>query len=275
MPPAAGLIACFAPGGGLGHLNRTLAICLELRAQGADAQIVTDSPFAPGLAALARCPIVHLDRANWAAAARAYVDEFRPRAIVTDTFPYGLRDEWRAAPPPAPLIHIARRLLTPFPMDPARFACIIQAEPLAPEHAAALGPSVELPGPILIQPGVIPTPIPGELDRDGLTLVIHSGPAAELDALTELAEPPFAVISPWTGIEYFPAANLYHRARRIITGAGYNSMAGLLAYRDRHTALAFPRRYDDQYARLRHFFQEPADGTPDAVRAILTSARAS
>ena len=265
-----GIVAYFAPGGGLGHLNRALAVCLRLRDAGVDARIVTNSPFAEGLAALARCPIIRMEGDRWAESARAFVDEMQPRAVVTDTFPYGLRDEWRTALPGPPLIHIARRLLTPFPIQPKDFSLILQAEPLSVEHCASLGPSEALPGPILLPPGRIPTPIPMNLDRDDLTLIVHSGPAEEVAALIALAQPPYIVISPWSKVEYYPAANLYSRARRIITGAGYNSMADLLAHRARHTAVPFPRRYDDQHARVEHFFREPADGTTQAVASILT-----
>lgn len=263
-----GVVAYFAPGGGLGHLNRALAVCLRLRDEGVDARVVTNSPFAEGLATLARCPMIRLPGEAWAAAAREYVATARPAAVVTDTFPYGLRDEWCGAGPGAPLVHVARRLLTPFAMRRADFAAIIQAEPLAPGHAAALGECVALTGPIRLAPGRVPTPLPAALDRDGLTLVVHSGPEEEVRALMALADGPCTVIAPWTPLEYYPATNLYARARRVITGAGYNSMADLLEIRDKHTAVPFARRYDDQHARLREFFRTGADGTADAAAAI-------
>lgn len=262
------VVAYFAPGGGLGHLNRGLAVCLGLRDAGVDARIVTNSPFAEGLAGLARCPMVRLTR-EWAASARAYVEETRPRAVVTDTFPYGLREEWRGAAPGC-LIHVARRLLVPVVVARSDFALVVEAEPLAAEHRAALGSSMALEGPILLAPGRVATPVPALLDRDGLTLVVHSGPEEEMAVLREMTEGPHVVISPWSGCEYYPATNLYARAARVITGAGYNSMADMLAHRGRHTAVPFPRRYDDQAARVASFFREPADGTGQAARAILS-----
>ena len=267
MPPDCGLVAYFAPGGGLGHMNRALAVCLPLRLRGVDARIVTNSPFAEGLALLAKCPVVRLEGPDWAVLAREWVTMAQPRVVVTDTFPYGLRDEWRPAPPPR-LVHVARRLLTPFAIRRADFALLIQAEPLAAGHAEALGECLQLPGPIRLAPGQLPTPLPQPLTRDGLTLVVHSGPAAEMDALVALAGEPCVVISPWAAVPYYPAVNLYRRARRIITAAGYNSMADLLGFGDRHTALAFPRTYDDQAGRLRGFFPTNVDGTPQAVEAI-------
>ena len=270
MPTDRPIVVYFAPGGGLGHLNRALAVCLRLRDESVDARIVTNSPFAEGLAALARCPIVALKGNEWAVSARGYVDEMRPRAVITDTFPYGLRDEWRNVRLSVPLIHIARRLLTPIPIRRKEFALIIQAEPLSSEHSDSLGDSITLPGPILLAPGRVPTPIPKMLDRDDLTLIVHSGPNEEVAALTLLANPPYAVISPWSNIDYYPATNLYQRVRHVITGAGYNSMADLMAHRTRHTAVPFPRRYDDQHARVKHFFREPDDGTPQAITSILS-----
>jgi len=251
-------------------MNRALAICLRLRDADVDARIVTNSPFAEGLAALSRCPIVQIDGARWEELARQYVAEVSPRSVVTDTFPYGLRGEWKALPPPARLVHVARRLLSPFPIRRQDFAAIIQAEPLTEAHASSLHPDTVLPGPILLPPGRIPTAVPPDLDRDDLTLVVHSGPEEEMLTLTSLAEPPFAVISPWSdGHQYYPATNLFAQVRRIITGAGYNSMADALAHRDRHTAVPFHRRYDDQHARTVDFFKMPGDGTAEAVDAIL------
>lgn len=264
------IVAYFAPGGGLGHLNRALAICLPLRDVGVNAQIVTNSPFAQGLAALARCPIVQLPAKDWGPAVHAYYRQERPGAVITDTFPYGLRNEWFDEPPTVPFLHIARRLLTPFPIRRTDFTAIIQAEPLSEEHDRALAPSIRLTGPVVLPPGRIATPVPPVLRQPNLTLIVHSGPPEELAALEALADAPCAVLSPWSPVDYYPATNLYAAARRIITGAGYNSMADLLPHRDRHTALAFPRRYDDQHGRLRHFFQRPENGTPQAVEAILS-----
>jgi hypothetical protein len=46
-------------------------------------------------------------------------------------------------------------------------------------------------------------------------------------------------------------------------------MADLLGWREKHTAVAFERKYDDQAARVRSFFTEARDGTGQAVRAVL------
>jgi hypothetical protein len=264
-----GPVLYYAPGAGLGHLNRALAIGLELRDRGVDARIVTDSPFASGLSILARFPFIHIPNARWRELAVACCAESKPRAIVTDTFPYGLRDEWREPASP-PRIHIARRLRVPAPLDPAAFACILQAEPLAPDHEALLGNAIRLPGPIRLPPQRLRTAVPRALDRDHLTLLVHSGPEEEVRQFARFAGTPCAIVSPWNGIEYYPAVNLYERARRIITAAGYNSMTDGLFFRDRHLAIPMPRRYDDQHARHASFFTVPCDGTARAVEVIMS-----
>lgn len=255
-------LAYFAPGAGLGHLNRALAICLRLRRHGVDARILTNSPFAAGVAAITRFPIIRF-RGEALPAAQRYIDERRPDAVVTDTFPLAT---------PAPAIHIARRLKSPAPLSNCNL--VIEAEPLSNEHRAILPANrVVLRGPIVLPPGWITPPrLPAAIHP---TLVIHSGPESEIAELISRAKGACTVISPWPGetaVECYPASALYERARHIITGAGYNSMAELLGMRDRHTAVAFERRHDDQHARLREFFPPEAsrhDGGAEAARAIL------
>lgn len=253
-------LAYFAPGSGLGHLNRALAVCLRLRKSGVDAQIITNSPFAEGIASIARCPIVRFS-GDAQLAAGQFIEETRPDAVVMDTFP--LRS-------PAPAIHIARRLKAPVPLP--QYGLVIEAEPLSPEHRAILpADRAVLRGPIVLPPSFLARPrrAPGIAP----TLVVHSGTQDEIDTLIAHAPGRYTVISPWPGAaEYYPASQLYERASHIITGAGYNSMAELLGMRDRHTAVAFERRHDDQHARLREFFLWEAsryDGADEAVRAIL------
>ncbi|MBM3768731.1 MAG: hypothetical protein FJW32_25400 [Acidobacteria bacterium] len=248
-----GPLIYYAPGAGLGHLTRALAICLPLRDLGIDARIVSDSPFSAGIAALARCPVVDIDV------------RVEAGLVITDAFPHGPRDEWRNTN--TPLLHIARRLK--IPRSFGKFIATIEAEPLGIEGA------ITLDGPIRLAPDRIRTRVPRALDRDGLTLIVHSGPPEEVNALRALADEDAVVIGPFDGIDYYPAQNLYARARRVITGAGYNAMADMLWHRDKHSALAFERNYDDQHARLANFYTQPVDGTMQAVETITRVWRAS
>ncbi len=249
-------IAYYAPGSGLGHLNRGLAVCLALRDLGHDARLLSNSPFGRAVAGLAKCPIVGVAPEE----AEAYLEQNPPAVLVMDTFAQGLRGE---RPRARAMVHMARRLLRPVPVE--GFDVVIQAEPLAAEQEELLPGAVRLPGPIRLAPGKVATPVPQELDRDGLHLVVHSGPAAEVEQLAALAPEPRAVVN----LNYYPACNVIGRAAHVYSGAGYNSMADMLG-RGNHTALPFPRRYDDQAARLRGFFTEPIDGTELAARTIAS-----
>jgi hypothetical protein len=275
------MILYFAPGSGVGHLNRALAVCLELRELGAQAQIVTGSPFAEGIARAARFPIVNIADDLWARGAREYLERVRPKLAVIDAFPAGLRGEW-IEPVSVPLVYVARRLRLENYFDPScwpEFLLTIEAEPLA--HAVR-GPVLRLQGPIRLAPGAVPVPMPAELEKmlgGGRTaLIIHSGPPAEILTLTRMAGSQSTVlISPWhvpgmRRFDYYPACNVVASAPRVITGAGYNAMADMLFLRDRHIAIPFDRKYDDQAARLDAGWMPKTDGTGHAALAIASAA---
>lgn len=279
------MILYFAPGSGAGHLNRALAVCLELRKLGIAAEIVTNSPFAAGVARIARFPIVRIADHYWMRGAREYLERSHADLAVVDALPAGLRGEW-VEPVRTPLLYMARRLrLAPY--IPAelwpRFIHSIEAEPLDAVHRLSIaGPVTALSGPVRLAPGTIREPVPPALeellDRGGVTLVIHSGVETEVRTLIDAApEGPLAVVSPWeipgvTGFDYYPAGNLLARAGRVITGAGYNSMADMLFWRERHTAIPFERTFDDQAARVRAAWYPSRDGTAEAARIIADHA---
>lgn len=284
-------ILYFAPGSGLGHLTRALAVCLELRELGVEAEIATNSPFARPLARLARVAVTQIANEQWAESATRLLAERAPTAAVVDTFPNGLRGEWLQRPG-VPLIHMARRLrlenYAPLAEDGAAwrgFALTVAIEPLAPEHEALLQPPVRaLGGLIRLAPGRIGDAPPVRLLQllvEGASLVVHGGPREEVAQLVAHARAgtsgEVAAITPWQldGVacfDYFPAANVLARARRIFTGAGYNSIADTMELRARHTALAFPRRFDDQAARLAAVGAADADATHESAEAIALAA---
>ncbi|MEP7363365.1 MAG: hypothetical protein ABI972_08930 [Acidobacteriota bacterium] len=279
MPPQ---VLYFAPGSGLGHVTRAVAICLELRELGVAAGIVTNSPFAKALAELSRIPITQIASAEWEQAAPRLLAERVPPLAIVDTFPNGMRGEWTVRPQ-TPLVHVARRLrLEEYGAAAgawAGFALTIAIERLAIEHEALLQPPlVQLPGLIRLRPLRMETAVPAELDRmldAGAALVVHGGPMEEVEQLVAAAggAMPVAVITPWKltatpSFDYFPAANLIHRARHIFTGAGYNSIADTMHHRFRHTAIPFPRRFDDQAGRLAELGPVSIDSTREAAQAI-------
>lgn len=278
----------FAPGGGLGHLNRALALGLALRSRGLRAGIVTDSPFARGIAEWARFPVTRIAPAEWSQCAPALVQERRPGCIVIDTFPQGLHGEWNGNLA-VPAIHLARRMKEGMASSsPAR--AVIVTEPLDASHEDTISRTdvemTRLTGRIRLSPGTIGAPVPEALERILATgraaLVIHSGVESEVRHLIGLARgsDPVAVITPWPigfgvpSFDYFPAGNLIERAAKVFSGAGYNILADMSACREKHTAVAFERRYDDQAARLRTLpWGIGHDGTADAADAVLRAIR--
>lgn len=277
----------FAPGAGLGHLNRALAVCLELHALGVSARIVTNSPFAEGIAHSARFPITAIASARWLHDAPAYLAATSPELAVFDTFPWGMRGEWRSVK--ARCVYMARRLRWQIYLDSIKggggnwdaFVQVIVLESLSADHEHAVGLAagvVRLPGPVRLRPGTVNTPIPLQLERildtGDAWLVVHGGVQAEVEQLITHARArtpansALAVVTPWgDGFDYYPAANLVDRAAHVITGAGYNSMADMLHRPSHHTAVAFPRRFDDQAARLAQP-RPDRDGTAAAATAI-------
>jgi hypothetical protein len=144
-------------------------------------------------------------------------------------------------------------------------ALSILAEPLSDGQESVLraaGPCLALPGPIVLEAAPAAVPAPADV------LVVHSGSREEVQQLQALAEGPHTLISPRFGVDLYPVSHLFHSATRIITGAGYNLMAELLPYREKHTAIAFDRKFDDQQARLNGFF---APGTPPATLEAATA----
>lgn len=99
-------------------------------------------------------------------------------------------------------------------------------------------------------------------------LVVHSGAAEEVEELLAYAQgcaeiiglsPRWMVVSPhrlkgmrpeveWHCV--YPVASAYEVADRIFTAGGFNCMAETAPYREKHSALPFPRKYDLQGVRI-------------------------
>jgi hypothetical protein len=291
-----------APGGGLGHLVRAAALALRLGERGRTARVVTNSPYAEGLARLAGCAVDRIPSNRWTSALARYVEELGPEVLVLDSFPWGLRGEWTRPPKGARIVYLARRLklgvylsaldVEPRP-DAPHLERVIVAEPLSAEHRALLdgagGRVTELAGRIRFPAGRFPTPVPRELaevlDSGRAWLVVHSGPREEVQALIERARretsgsagsrlalivprPPAGFDVP--AFEYFPAGRLFERAERVFAGAGYNIMSDAAPWAGKLVAQPFKRRYDDQAGRLASDWVPDLDGGPAAVEAIIT-----
>jgi len=140
----------------------------------------------------------------------------------------------------------------------------------------------------------VPEHLQALLERDRVWLVVHSGPEHEINALVEAAREDMKAFEGGTLLvaapdgngaakaisgrdnsgrefiraEYFPASLLYKSAFRIITAAGYNSVAEAWSWRHKWICIPFPRRYDDQEGRLGQEFGSSRDAA-ETVAEIL------
>ncbi|MDA0183149.1 hypothetical protein OJ997_22760 [Solirubrobacter phytolaccae] len=237
------MILYYALGGGLGHLTRARKVLGDRE----DAVLLTASGHARDPRVTAGRPVIPVPRrlGHERAAFRGWIEallaDLQPDELLVDAFPGGVLGELCGLElPSARLIArrlrwdvYAQRLDGPLP----RYATVHQLEELG----------YDPPGPV--EPLTLPHAPPGEpLASQPHTLVVHAGPDHELQQLLALAEGNTVVVHP-RHHDVYPAEPHLAHAERIITGAGFNAMHETEPYRDRHTAVAFPRQLDDQHAR--------------------------
>lgn len=245
------MIAWYARGGGLGHLTRLRAALHTLRPDG-DVVIVSDSPFATRAAG--GLPVV------------PSLDGLRPREIVVDAFPAGLKGELARLPPGASVTHLARLLRWDayrplLPAAPPRFDRTFILEPLHTQHEAYLRAMSDEVVPLtLIDPPSEPLDVSG-------WLIVHSGPDKETRQLVsyardmaamEGADPPLTLIAPArpdglsdkvVHLDIYPVGPPGPRVERIITAGGFNAVRQYAPWRHIHRIMPFPRTLDDQFTR--------------------------
>ena len=104
------------------------------------------------------------------------------------------------------------------------------------------------PGPV--EPLALPHAAPGEpLLDEPHTLVVHAGPEARAPAAPRARARAKTVVIHPRHRDVYPVEPHFAHAEHIVTGAGFNAIHETAPFRDRHTAVPFPRELDDQYAR--------------------------
>ncbi len=278
-------ILWYAPGGGLGHATRALAILRHLRPRVPDAELllVLTTPYIQG-AVLQGMSVLRLPSAfEWQATGGAERATALMRALfaalgpfdllVVDTFADGLLGELTPG-----LLESARRRALLYRLggvDPA----VSTAWPL---YHRILAPYPEAPHPAAEAVGVILLRQRGEalsrvdarrrlgLDPDAtepVILGIHAGDPGEVSsffwliraACEELpASWRLRLLTPLPliddhGLEQvhcYPAVEVLPAADLVLAGAGYNSHAELSAFGIRALYCPFARSHDSQWARL-------------------------
>jgi len=233
----------YAIGGGLGHRRRAQRV---LEALAIDADVITTDDVPRELEG---------DRdahREWCA------DRFRNSHVIIDTFPSGIQGE--LADLDGTFDYVARLLKwdeyrKAVKHNPPRFNTTYIVEELIKEHEEYVRKQsnhvrrLELRPPRTTDNGQRPTPF---------SLIVHSGPKEEIEELIEYARElgtePLLVATPCPvdGVERIDTdspADFFPAATRIVTAAGFNVMLETEPWRDKHHALPFPRRFDDQFLR--------------------------
>jgi hypothetical protein len=268
------MVVFYALGGGLGHLTRARRVAAKLGLD-SDAVLLTASRHASDPRVTGGLEVVEVPQRladnrsgfrRWVAAA---LREVQASELFVDTFPGGILGELCGLElPPAQLV--ARRLRWPAyrhrlagPLPAYEAAHVI--EPLSTAHLEVLSAIARRVEPLSLSDGRPPSGPP--LLEQPHVLVVHGGPAEELNELIELAHvvrrgPQVRVLiaSPrrpdrlWGGAAWcdvYPVAPHLHHAEAIVTAAGWAAMQDAERMRDRHRFMPFPRPLDDQFWRAR------------------------
>jgi hypothetical protein len=273
------MILVYALGGGLGHLVRARAFLHTLGMEG-DAAILTASHHASdprvlgGIEAIAIPRELEVDPPACRAWIAALLKQRRPDIFCVDAFPCGIVGELAGAtlPHAGETWHLARLLrwdeYARHAADAPRLDVTWRLEPLHLEHEAWLErASREIRDVELIDPppdGAPPDGLP-----EGFWLVVHSGPASEVEELASYAEdlrtaekstapivvatlePSHSLPEGAIVVREFPASLLFARAARIVSAAGFNVMRQARPFREKQIVMPLPRRFDYQFERAR------------------------
>lgn len=226
------MIVYYAPGGGLGHLTRAVRV---LDALGLDAVIVTTSSFDIGRDVV-RVP---LSLEGDVTRHRDFLRDLGATRILADTFPAGIQGELSGLD--VRIDYVARLL---------RWRVYREAVPCALPPIDTMYVVEELTHHVdareVVHLDLTPPDVP-EVPPEHYTLVVHSGPAEEVEELIAYAHDrgaPDVLVA-----NVYPARHLYPAAARIVTAAGFNTMLETRQWAHKHDVVPFPRRFDDQFLR--------------------------
>ena len=276
----------YAIGGGLGHLTRARAVLHTLGVDG-PITLISASHFAHDARVHGTCDVIAPDPTlahnlpcyrTWL---RYQLDRLRPCALYLDAFPAGILGEFCGFPlPDMPIYYLARRLRWPvyqrqFTTSPPKLKTTFVFEPLDPAHARFVKTQSSQVQPLELRDP--PTPVPESVmqrlhhlkqEERPLWLIVHAGNDDEISELLSYAvevshreeqQPCFVLIAPRCPphlppgvlhLDVYPAQPLFPLADRLITAGGFNAMRHAAPFADRHLAYPFPRRFDDQFARV-------------------------
>lgn len=300
------MILYYAMGGGLGHLTRSLAIINRSPFLQANARLIASSPLAHMITRYAGCPVdvvgedILGSRRTYYAFLEEYAATHAIRAIVTDTFPFGIVGELADILVKLPRVLVARYLKHdaynirvrhregPYP---SRVLAVEELDKEYLEKLRANGDIYFIGGPIVLDDFPC-TPSVGDIEEDpsismdGRWLVVHSGPPAErkeLDAfarmqMTACGDDPGKLCSIYPDDGIYPAERYIADFTHVVSACGYNMAALSRAAKNIrvHHFHPFARQFDDQALRLQRlragrWLNKDANCSTEAARLIETA----
>lgn len=288
----------YAPGGGLGHLQRALALARRLRDQTRPV-VLTTSPFGTSVGSEGLDVRVVTERgASALPALRAAFVEAACDALVADCFAEGPAGELVALegflPPRRALV--LRRRADPAPVRAPSYELVLSVEAGA-EAGAPAGARVVVTGPVLIR-GLAELPSRSrarrlmgieEGDARPVLLVLHHGYPGETEALGRLilaaapgaapgwclrvaslrplADPDLEAVR----VRHWPAMELLPGVDAAVAGGGYASCHEVAAAGVPALHVPMGRRHDGQARRVRALGHGLAVTSPDELPAALAN----
>jgi len=284
-------ILYYAPGGGLGHATRAAAILRQARRRGAGSLLAfITAPCALPLEheSIPYCRPGNLAPDNLRAEVRELIASCRPRAIVIDTFPFGITGElaeilpaltcrkvlvarrlaarWAAWGPPA-WKDFDRVLLAEAPDGAAentRPCCPIllrDAEELLPREEAKAALGVAADEQVVLG---ISSDEPG-WTTGFFTLLRKVWRRLRPSARLRLASPCLPADDPLR-VHHYPLIELFNGVDLVVGAGGCNLFHEVQACGAPAIFLPRPRHYDDQHARAENY---PTAGSPEELEALL------
>lgn len=240
----------YAVGGGLGHQTRARRVVEALSLDGVEIVTSADLP--------ARLEGDRDGHRRWCE------DRFRGGHVLVDAFPAGIQGELSGIEG-VHFDYVARLVQwsayrEAVPHDAPRFEATYLTEPLTPSHDEFVRASSARVLPLTLS---APTPAhPKDANVAApYALVVHSGPAAEVEELITYAGElgserilvatrcDFSLSSVVERIDTDRPFDYFEGATRIISAAGFNVMLETEQWSEKHHVLPFPRRFDDQFLR--------------------------
>lgn len=275
----------YAMGGGMGHLSRAAAFIYTQKIAAEAIILLTSSPYAAEILPHIKCLTIPHELTQQppllAAKINQIINEYNISIAYLDAFPTGIAGEWAQVDTKPLQLHYIARLLDwaaykPLWQPSFFFEQTYICEPLTTAHEADLQPqSANISNLALTYPPALGFDLRAKFNiTKPLWLIVHSENQAEIQALYDYAQDiaryektdahfilitaaaAFDVGRAVSWLKHSAAYAFFPQADKIFTAAGFNLMQQLRDFRPKHHILPFPRRFDNQFLRLKRWKDE-------------------